>query len=153
MLLSIVSPEQLQLLVRSAGLFGERETFEDLSADFNLTRTVVGRRVGQAKARLQHPSNARLVEVLPIDTRLEGTEWHADANCREKEQRIFFPERGDSSTKRARRACGSCAVRAECLEWAMEHTVKFGIWGGLSENQREKLRKQQADAAAEPVAE
>jgi WhiB family redox-sensing transcriptional regulator len=38
--------------------------------------------------------------------------------------------------------CQSCEVRAQCLEYALERDERFGIWGGLSERERRKLRKQ-----------
>jgi WhiB family redox-sensing transcriptional regulator len=33
-------------------------------------------------------------------------------------------------------------VKAQCLEYALKNDERFGIWGGLSERERRKLRKQ-----------
>ena len=52
----------------------------------------------------------------------------------------FFPEKG-GSTREAKRVCLSCEVRAECLEYALGNDERFGIWGGLSERERRKLKK------------
>ena len=40
--------------------------------------------------------------------------------------------------------CRSCEVRVECLEYALSHAEKFGIWGGLSERERRRVRRQRA---------
>ena len=66
--------------------------------------------------------------------------WQADALCAETDPEAFFPEKG-GSTRDAKRICSSCEVRAECLEYALENDERFGIWGGLSERERRKLRK------------
>jgi WhiB family redox-sensing transcriptional regulator len=41
----------------------------------------------------------------------------------------------------AKRICSGCEVRAECLEYALAHDERFGIWGGLSERERRRLRR------------
>ena len=46
------------------------------------------------------------------------------------------------TTREAKRVCMSCEVRAECLEYALEHDERFGIWGGLSERERRRLKRQ-----------
>ncbi|MCR8670415.1 WhiB family transcriptional regulator [Agrococcus sp. HG114] len=66
--------------------------------------------------------------------------WQADALCAETDPEAFFPEKG-GSTRDAKRICESCEVRAECLEYALQNDERFGIWGGLSERERRKLRK------------
>ena len=42
----------------------------------------------------------------------------------------------------AKRVCRSCDVRAECLEYALEHDERFGIWGGMSERERRRLKRE-----------
>ena len=39
------------------------------------------------------------------------------------------------------RVCLTCDVQAECLDYALAHDERFGIWGGLSERERRKLKK------------
>ena len=46
-----------------------------------------------------------------------------------------------SSTREAKRVCLTCEVRGECLEYALQNDERFGIWGGLSERERRKLKK------------
>ncbi|MGH2602021.1 MAG: WhiB family transcriptional regulator, partial [Dehalococcoidia bacterium] len=40
--------------------------------------------------------------------------------------------------------CRGCVVRDQCLEYALSHSEKFGIWGGMSERERRRLRRQRA---------
>ena len=66
--------------------------------------------------------------------------WQTDALCAQTDPEAFFPEKG-GSTRDAKRICEGCTVRQQCLEYALEHDERFGIWGGLSERERRKLRK------------
>ena len=67
--------------------------------------------------------------------------WQADALCAQTDPEAFFPEKG-GSTREAKKVCLSCDVRAECLEYALENDERFGIWGGLSERERRRVKKQ-----------
>ncbi len=73
----------------------------------------------------------------------EDREWQERANCLGVDPDLFFPERG-ASTKEAKGVCGGCEVKVECLEYALAHGEKFGIWGGMSERERRRLRRQRA---------
>jgi WhiB family redox-sensing transcriptional regulator len=66
--------------------------------------------------------------------------WQSDSLCAQTDPEAFFPEKG-GSTRDAKKICGSCEVRTRCLEYALENDERFGIWGGLSERERRKLRK------------
>jgi WhiB family redox-sensing transcriptional regulator len=66
--------------------------------------------------------------------------WQADSLCAQTDPEAFFPEKG-GSTRDAKKICSSCEVRSSCLEYALENDERFGIWGGLSERERRKLRK------------
>jgi WhiB family redox-sensing transcriptional regulator len=66
--------------------------------------------------------------------------WQADALCAQTDPESFFPEKG-GSTRDAKKICTSCEVRGECLEYALSNDERFGIWGGLSERERRKLRR------------
>jgi WhiB family redox-sensing transcriptional regulator len=66
--------------------------------------------------------------------------WQLKANCLGVDPDLFFPERG-ASTKEAKEVCRGCVVKQECLEFAIAHGEKFGIWGGMSERERRKIRK------------
>ena len=66
--------------------------------------------------------------------------WQADALCAQTDPEAFFPEKG-GSTREAKRICVGCTVKAECLEYALGHDERFGIWGGLSERERRRLKR------------
>ncbi len=70
--------------------------------------------------------------------------WRLDALCAETDPEAFFPEKG-GSTREAKRVCTGCEVRVECLEFALASDERFGIWGGLSERERRRLRLQRQD--------
>jgi WhiB family transcriptional regulator, redox-sensing transcriptional regulator len=67
-------------------------------------------------------------------------EWQERALCAQTDPEAFFPEKG-GSTREAKQICNSCEVRAECLEYALGHDERFGIWGGLSERERRRLKR------------
>lgn len=69
--------------------------------------------------------------------------WQNKANCMGVDPDLFFPERG-ASTREAKEVCRGCVVREDCLEYALANGEKFGIWGGLSERERRRLRRQRA---------
>ena len=66
--------------------------------------------------------------------------WQERALCAQTDPEAFFPEKG-GSTREAKKVCVSCEVRAECLEYALSNDERFGIWGGLSERERRKLKR------------
>ena len=75
----------------------------------------------------------------PVD---EGSAlaWQVDALCAQTDPEAFFPEKG-GSTRDAKRICTTCDVRDQCLEYALQNDERFGIWGGLSERERRKLKR------------
>ncbi|WP_307860937.1 WhiB family transcriptional regulator [Cellulomonas wangleii] len=66
--------------------------------------------------------------------------WQERALCAQTDPEAFFPEKG-GSTREAKKVCTQCDVRAECLEYALANDERFGIWGGLSERERRKLKR------------
>ena len=78
-----------------------------------------------------------LVDLFDMN---EEQEWQDRALCAQTDPEAFFPEKG-GSTREAKRICQVCDVRSECLEYALAHDERFGIWGGLSERERRKLKK------------
>jgi WhiB family transcriptional regulator, redox-sensing transcriptional regulator len=66
--------------------------------------------------------------------------WQEEALCAQTDPEAFFPEKG-GSTREAKRVCGRCEVRGDCLSYALAHDERFGIWGGLSERERRRLKR------------
>ena len=65
--------------------------------------------------------------------------WTSDALCAQVDGDLFFPEKGGSS-KEAKKVCAECPIRVECLQYALDHGERYGIYGGLSERERRKLQ-------------
>ncbi|HWL61105.1 MAG TPA: WhiB family transcriptional regulator [Microbacteriaceae bacterium] len=78
--------------------------------------------------------------TAPLDDDDSPLAWQVDALCAQTDPEAFFPEKG-GSTRDAKRICASCEVKAECLEYALQNDERFGIWGGLSERERRRLRR------------
>ena len=102
------------------------------------------------QALTAHPASVQGVDNQPIwiglrrqleDFSDEGElGWQTDALCAQTDPEAFFPEKG-GSTRDAKKVCGACNVKAQCLEYALANDERFGIWGGLSERERRRLRK------------
>lgn len=78
----------------------------------------------------------------PIDDELATDEdqWQERALCAQTDPEAFFPEKG-GSTREAKRICQGCEVKDACLEYALAHDERFGIWGGLSERERRRIKR------------
>lgn len=74
---------------------------------------------------------------------LEG--WRSAAACRDVDTNLFFPagDKGPAARQieAAKAVCRACPVREECLAFAMAFYQEFGIWGGLTEDERRSLRR------------
>jgi WhiB family redox-sensing transcriptional regulator len=75
----------------------------------------------------------------PIDD-VPADQWQDKALCAQTDPEAFFPEKG-GSTREAKKICLGCEVRHECLDYALAHDERFGIWGGLSERERRRLKR------------
>ncbi|WP_456861896.1 WhiB family transcriptional regulator [Geodermatophilus sp. SYSU D00691] len=78
--------------------------------------------------------------LLGIGLEADAQSWQERALCAETDPEAFFPEKG-GSTREAKKICTGCEVKAECLEYALANDERFGIWGGLSERERRRLRR------------
>ena len=65
--------------------------------------------------------------------------WRA-GNCRLYPPATFFPSDGVGVDK-ARKICAGCPVTDRCLEYALEHRIDHGVWGGCSERERRRILK------------
>jgi len=82
-------------------------------------------------------ADADMQSELPVG---DETDWHERALCAQTDPEAFFPEKG-GSTREAKKICTGCEVRAECLSYALANDERFGIWGGLSERERRRLKR------------
>jgi len=83
------------------------------------------------------------MDIINLHGAMEDRGWQSRSNCMGVDPDLFFPERG-ASTREAKEVCRGCVVRDECLEYALENGEKFGIWGGMSERERRRLRRARA---------
>lgn len=70
--------------------------------------------------------------------------WRDRAACRDTDPELFFPvgSSGDAvaEIEAAKALCRTCAVREQCLEFALRANQESGVWGGASEDDRRKMR-------------
>jgi len=91
---------------------------------------VVIRRAGQA-------ASGELAEELLGLVASPG--WWFAGLCAQTDPELFFPEKG-GSVREAKAVCAGCPVRVQCLEYALAHDERFGVWGGTSERERRRLK-------------
>jgi WhiB family redox-sensing transcriptional regulator len=83
------------------------------------------------------------MEIVNLIPSGDDRGWQSRANCMGVDPDLFFPERG-ASTREAKEVCRGCVVRQDCLDFALDNGEKFGIWGGMSERERRRLRRARA---------
>lgn len=66
-------------------------------------------------------------------------DWLEKAKCRKMDTSIFFPQNSEQSAM-ARSICNECSVKRECLKYAMDNDIVYGVWGGLGEQARRTLK-------------
>ena len=82
-----------------------------------------------------------LVPDHPVtDPEIVDDQWQERALCAQTDPEAFFPEKG-GSTREAKRICLGCEVKDACLEYALANDERFGIWGGLSERERRRIKR------------
>ncbi|EPI43664.1 WhiB family transcriptional regulator [Gardnerella vaginalis] len=71
--------------------------------------------------------------------------WRNTAACRDKDPELFFPLGSAGiamqQLEEAKAVCRSCKVATECLRCALETNQDYGVWGGLSEDERRTLKR------------
>jgi hypothetical protein len=85
-------------------------------------------------ARHPHQLSATLrdlVGVIPA--------WMDDATCSQIDPERWFPDAGDNPDAKA--VCANCPARIPCLKYALDNNERFGIWGGTSASDRERMRQ------------
>ncbi|MBF84127.1 MAG: WhiB family transcriptional regulator [Acidobacteria bacterium] len=70
------------------------------------------------------------------------TDWIKDAQCRGLSASIFYAdEKVRGSARMAKLICGVCQVRADCLDYALDAPMDFGVWGGFTWHERLRMRR------------
>lgn len=76
---------------------------------------------------------------------LEAPAWQLDAACRDMPTDLFFPighgEDAQAQANQAKAVCRACLVRSTCLDYALAGNMLYGVFGGMSEEERKDLRR------------
>ena len=78
-------------------------------------------------------------DLLDLDER----PWAAYAACRAADADLFFSS-VETDVAAALKICAGCPVREECLDWALETRVRYGVWGGATERERRRMLRRSA---------
>lgn len=87
--------------------------------------------------------NVRAAESTALT---EGFAWQLSGACRAANLDLFYSDDNERPIERklreqhAREVCRSCTVTTLCLAYALEIEEPHGMWGGLSENERYRIR-------------
>lgn len=81
-------------------------------------------------------------KVIPMSS----PTWRKRAACRGLDPEVFYPP-SDEEAEEAKAICGECPVRQLCLEHALAHRERDGVWGGLTERERRRLVRQRRKSA------
>jgi WhiB family redox-sensing transcriptional regulator len=86
--------------------------------------------------------NPQLVNLRPV---YDEWAWQEDGKCKEADTEIFFLDSGESGKqkrekqRKAKAICKGCPVVNECLQHAMKTPEYFGVWGGMTADERLKI--------------
>lgn len=96
--------------------------------------------------------HVRTSGLLPHDLDRPGEECEGPGHsARPLDENLFFPQKGHGgpeTAKSAKEMCRSCPVRAECLAFATENRLQYGIWGAMGVEEMRSARTAQRSAAA-----
>lgn len=76
---------------------------------------------------------------------IEQPHWSARGACNGVDPDLFYPEHG-TPPKQAKEVCSRCPVIFDCLDYALAHNEREGVWGGLSVRERRVIRRAQRQA-------
>ncbi|GHH55539.1 WhiB family transcriptional regulator [Streptomyces candidus] len=80
---------------------------------------------------------------LPVNTN-----WRAASACKDEDPELFFPIGNTGPAllqiEEAKAVCRACPVLERCLQWALESGQEHGVWGGLDEDDRHRMRRRTA---------
>jgi WhiB family redox-sensing transcriptional regulator len=74
----------------------------------------------------------------------EAIRAHGEPPCATTDPELYFPPKGLQASieiRMAKALCDTCPVKSECLTYALAAGEGYGIWGGLTTNERDRLRR------------
>ncbi len=78
----------------------------------------------------------------------DDPDWLADAACSTTDPEVFTSPFGPRGISQAKALCASCTVQANCLEFAIAGDERHGVWGGMTRQERDRLRVTRAQSWA-----
>jgi WhiB family redox-sensing transcriptional regulator len=79
---------------------------------------------------------------------IQDVSWRDVGACKGLEPEVFYPDPDDEGEASiAKAVCMGCAVRVACLEFALSHREKEGVWGGATERERRRIVRQRRRSA------
>lgn len=87
--------------------------------------------------------NSKEIEERLFSSNMANTDrpWQADGLCVETDYDVFFPTQNTTTIRYAKRVCDLCSVQVDCLNFALKKNIRCGVWGGLTENERRRIKK------------
>ncbi|WP_329453815.1 WhiB family transcriptional regulator [Streptomyces sp. NBC_01497] len=73
-------------------------------------------------------------------------DWRIRSACRVSDPDDLFVQ--GAAQSRAKAVCHGCTVRTECLAYALDERIEFGIWGGMTERERRAVLKRRPTVAS-----
>lgn len=71
---------------------------------------------------------------------MTASDWRKLAACLGTDPDLFFPVGSEgpaaAQADEAKQVCRSCPVRRQCLDWALRHSQGYGVWGGMTQEER-----------------
>ena len=143
-------PSRLPLLSEVAAMLRGGERLDDIAARYGVKPRTIGTLLNDAGwGNDGHPNTKP--KPIPLFIREDDEQpWAEQALCAQIGGDAWFPDKGTPdepqtnpvSLKDAKRVCLACPVRTPCLDYALKHDERFGVWGGLSERERRRLKRQ-----------
>ncbi|HUS25810.1 MAG TPA: WhiB family transcriptional regulator [Nevskiaceae bacterium] len=85
------------------------------------------------------------ISITPNKDELEDGDWHTKAKCTEVDPDTMHPGNNTHGIREAKKVCRGCPVTLQCGQWALglkgDQWEEFGVWGGMSERERRRIRK------------
>ena len=84
---------------------------------------------------------------LPAHVSVSDNRWQAFARCKNMDTDTFYPPEDEEKGPRVRRErvakqiCGECVVQFRCRVHALLTAESHGVWGGLSESERRRVKR------------
>ena len=142
-------PSRLPLLSEVAAMLRAGEPLADIASRYGVQVRTVSTLLNDAGwSRDGHPHQPK-PRSQPLFVH-DDQPWAEQALCAQIGGDAWFPDKGTPdepqtnpvSLKDAKRVCLACPVRTPCLDYALKHDERFGVWGGLSERERRRLKRQ-----------